>query len=416
MAIAETVTQLPIDRFFQILGTDPMHANGVYSPLFNPPRQGCDDIWLQYDWQDAQKVSRESLALAIKRAEDMIKNFVGYNLIPWWEVDEEQATVRPGNRQLYSTGINVRAQRKTIKTDFGHLIAGGIKGKTVIEAGAAIVRSDGDGDGYSELCTVTVNTTITDTNEIRVFYSGTSGADNREIRPLKSVTANGVTATITFYIWQVVDLDLISGFGSQDSTERKGVDGDVAGNFETTVDVYRVYNDISQMVQFLWEPYPYCNCSNGNTCTVCQFETQFGCLRTRDRRLGQFAYAPATYDSDTNSYTNSQWINCRSEPDKMRLWYYSGFRDNSKARPHVEMDNFWEQTIVYLAIALLDREMCLCDNSLVFWQYWQDQIDRADQTRNYQIDPFELGSRFGKRRGAIEAWNRCHDEGRKLPR
>ena len=94
MARASTYTWLPLDRFFQILGANPFHGNGIFTDL-QPIRSGCDDMWLQYDWQDAQHVSRESLAEAIQDAEQQIANYVGYNLLPTWEIDERHKTQPP---------------------------------------------------------------------------------------------------------------------------------------------------------------------------------------------------------------------------------------------------------------------------------------------------------------------------------
>lgn len=407
MARASTTTWLSLDRWAQIIGTDPLHFNGIYTSL-RPIRSGCDDLWMQYDWQNTQKVSRESLAEAIRDAEDMVANYVGYNLLPDWRTDERDITERPAMRELFDTGINVRGYRKSVRADRGHIISGGQKARTVIEAGSAITRSDADGDGYNELCTVSVSTSITDTNEIRAFFPGKSGADEWEIRPLESVTANGTTATLTFKIWQVVDPDL------WEALDASGIDGDTAGNFETTVDVYRVYNDISQMVQFLWEPFPRCSCGGSTTCTVCQFSTQYGCLHTRDARLGRFAYSPATYDSDTGSYTETDYINTRG-PDRVRLWYYSGWQNKSLDRPHVQLDPYWEKVVSRLAIALMDRELCVCDNVLEFYKHWRENVSEANVNRTFNVTFSDLGNEFGPTRGGIYAWKRANAPGRRLP-
>lgn len=407
MARAETVTWLSLDRFFEIIGTDPLHANGIYTEL-RPMRSGCEDTWMQYDWQNVQQVSRESLAVAIRDAEQQIANYVGYNLLPDWEIDERHNTVRPANPNLISSGYNIQGRYKSVRTDKYHVISGGQKAKTLIEAGAAIVRNDVDGDGYAETCTVTVATTITDTNEIRAYFPGMSGADEWEIRPLKTITANGVNAVLTFKIWQVVDPDL------QEALNASGVDGDITANFESTADVYRVYNDPQTQVQLLWEPFPSCACTTG-TCTVCQKATQTGCLNARDYRLGMFAYSPATWNATTETFTEGSWSQCR-DPEQLRLWYYAGWRDQTRNRPNLELDPYWEKAIAYFAIALMDREICECDNVLVFWQNWQKDLSRLGSEVSFNISLRDLDNPFGTRQGAIYAWRRVNQEGRKIPR
>lgn len=404
MARASTYTWLSLDRFAQIMGANPLHFNGIYTDL-QPVRSGCDDMWLQYDWQDVQHVSRESLAEAIKDAEDQIANYVGYNLLPTWEIDERHNTEVPGDPTLISSGYNIQGRYKTIRTDKYHVISGGQRAKTVIEAAAAIVRSDADGDGYNELCTITVATTVTDANEIRVYYPGESGADEWEIRPLKSVSISGGNATITFNIWQIPDPDLL------EALDATGINGDTAANFITTADVYRVYNDPETQVQFLWEPFPNCTCDTG-TCTVCQHATQYGCLIARDYRLGRFTYSPATYSD--GAFTESYFSECR-DPDQLRLWYQSGWQDKKQDRPWQQLDPFWEKAIAYFAIALLDREICECEPLIVFWQNWQKDLSKVDAT-SYTKSFRDLDNPFGSWQGAVYAWKRANQETRKIPR
>lgn len=407
MARASTYTWLPLDRFFQIMGADPMHSNGIVASV-RPPRSGCDDIWLQFDWQNAQQVSRESLAEAIKDAEQQIANYVGYNLLPEWVIDERHNTQRPGMPELFSSSINIRGQRKTIRTDKAHVISGGQRSKIVIEAASAIVRSDEDGDGYAETCTVTAATTVTDVNEIRVYYPSKNAADIWEIRPFDSVSISGGVATITFKIWQIVLPDLLEALNAT------GIDGDTASNFLTTADVYRVHNNPQTQVQFLWEPFPNCACDTGS-CTVCQHGAQNGCLLSHDFRLGRFAYSPADFDTETESFTESSFSNGR-DPDQLRIWYQAGWQDKNRDRPWQQLDPFWERAIAYFAVALLDREICECEPLIVFWQQWREHLSRASGERTFNISLSDLDNQFGTWQGAIYAWKRANQEGRRIPK
>lgn len=403
MARATTPTWLPLDRWAEIIGLDPLHFNGVITAL--RPDRACnsgEDIWMQWAYQDASKISREDLAEAIRDAEQQIANYIGYSLLPDWVIDERRETVRPALRELYSGGLNVRWMGKSVNANRGYVIAGGQKARTVISAGAAIVRSDADGDGYNELCTVTVASSV-DVEEVRVYFPGESGADEWEIRPVK-VAASGGNLTITFKIWQVPLPDL------WDALNATGIDGDVGASFVTTVDVYRVYNDPQSQLQLLWEG------GGCGSCSACTFGAQAGCLHVRNPRLGTVVYEPAEWDAAAGSFNAAEFAVCR-EPERLRLWYYGGWRwetSDPRKRATVDMDPFWEKAVAYYAAALLMREVCSCNNTEKFLDWWREDLARVGAEVSYQNDEAVLSNPFGTRRGGVYAWERCNQEGRKV--
>lgn len=417
MARADTYTWLPLDVWASVIGIDPYHFNGIRTTL--RPDNACnsgEDFWLQEPWMTVNKVSRNDLAESIQEAEQMIANEVGYNLLPDWVIDERHETERTGIRELFSGGINTRWMSKSVVTSsgkyrHGYYISGGQRAKTLISAVAAIVRTDADGDGYTETCTVTVASTVTP-EEVRVYYPSQSGADEWEIRPIR-VVASGGNLVITFKIYQVPLASLLNRLNAT------SIDGDVLGNFETTVDIYRVYNDPQSQVSFLWEPDPLrqCGCSLPG-CTACAFGTQTGCIHARDTRLGIVAYTPATWDAASSSFSQSDFSICR-DPDQIRLWYYSGDRDEKVAQTigkaaTRDMSPFWEKAIANLAAALLQREVCACNNVEIFVDRMREDLARGGREVSYQNSPDILGNPFGTTRGAVYAWKRTQTEGRKI--
>lgn len=414
MARATTLTKLPLDRWAELVGMNPIHFNRITISL--SPDRACnsgEDFWLQYAYMDAAKVSIEDLASAISEAEGMIESVIGYKLLPEWIIDERRNTERPAIRELFSYGLDARWLAKSVRARWGYVLSGGQRAKSVIEAGAAIVRSDVDGDGYSETATVTVTTTI-EPEEVRVYFPGESGADEWEVRPVR-VVDNGATVTITFKIWQTPDPDLWERL----STDPTAIDGDAAGNFVTTVDVYRVYNDPQSPVQFLWEPDALggCNCGS-ETCTACTLASQYGCLHVRDTRLGQLGYSPAAWNATDGAFSAGDWSVCR-EPERMRLWYYSGWRwetADARKRATVDLDPYWEKAIAYLAITLLNREVCACNNTEHFIDYWRTDLARNANSVSYQNSRQHLDNPFGTMRGAVYAWQRCQAEERIIQR
>lgn len=401
MSRASTYTWLPLDRWAEIMGIHPFHFNQLTSAMINS-QSFCGDAWYQYDWAHADRTSRETIARLIKEAEDKISEFVGFNLIPDWVVDERQRTTRPITPELFSGGYQPRWTAKSITANKGWLVSGGIQSKDLVSANEVVVRTDEDGDGYSETVTITFPTSVTDPNELRVYYSGKDAEDEWEIRPLKKVSIVAGVATITLYSWQIVDpvyweqmvIDLI--------------DGDDVANYVVDVDIYRVYNDPSQMVQFLWESIPNtCGCGESE-CAECSKSSQYGCLSVRNERLGFLTYRPATYDSDTGQFTSAEWAVCR-EPEAMRLWYYAGWQNTRLARPKVQMDPYWELAVAYYAASLLERPICGCNNAAEFVKSWMEDLARVGTDHSWQTTESQKDNTFGSRRGAIYAYQKAKD-------
>lgn len=402
MARASIRTKLPLDRFAEILGINPLHFNQLYSEL---TRQDCGEVYFQYAHQDLHKISREDIARAIRRAEDKIENYIGYNLLPDW-TNEYVRTTRPARPELYGMGYAPRWDRKSVSANKGYVITGGQKAQTLIEAGVAVVRSDVDGDGYDETMTATATTTATVEEEIRAYFPGESGAEAWEIRPISVSIAAGV-ATITFKSWQLVDPDLQQGFNAA------SIDGDAAASYLDTIDVYRVYTDISEQVLFMWEALPdTCDCGS-TTCLTCSWSTQNGCLQVRDSRLGIVTFTPGTWSASDEGFLTAEWSVSR-EPEKMRLWYYSGWRDLTLDGPSVEMDRFWADAVAIYSVALLDRRVCECTNVSNFFDHYREDLARQGSQVAFQISPSIADNAFGSTRGAIYARGCCAQEGRRV--
>ena len=409
MARASTRTWLSLDRFAQIIGLSPLHFNQLSTALL-PATSTCAGVWMQHPWQDADKVSREDLAFAVKRAEGMIARYLGYNLVPDWSVDEVVRTVRPARPEVYpAANLNVRGQLKSITVDRNHFIAGGRQAKTLIQAAAAVAASDVDGDGYDELMTAVVATTVTEPCEVRAFFPGHAGADVWEVRPINVAIAAGV-ATITFPSWLLVDPDLMESFSAA------AINGDAAASYLTTIDVYRVWNDPQAQAQLVWEREPNsCGCGS-STCPTCSWATQDGCLSGRDYRLGIITYSPASWDAEEAAFAEAE-LSVARDPDRLRTWYLSGFRDRSQACESLAMDPELEHAVAYLAASLLDRPVCTCKNVSAYVGDLQIDMARSEsQGASYQMTPAQIECPFGTRKGALMAWGICQQEGRKVAR
>jgi len=395
------------------MGIHPFHANGLSSATFYPGTV-CGLNWFQFAWQQADRISREDIGIAIRKAELAIAGEVGYNLIPDWipiENGQPERLVfdRPALRELFNrNNTNVRGLMISAQLQNGHVISGGVRLKAGIET-AAVVRSDEDGDGYFETVTVTVATNVTDVDEIKVYYPNEDGDDAWEIRPI-NVVLDGVNATITFNSWQIIDPDAQLTI----SADAQPIDAENDANYLTEVDVYRVRNDPQTQLQFLWENSPFlCTCGT-STCTTCQLGTQLGCFHLRDQRLGMIVPAPGTWNVGNSQFDPAAFAICRG-PDQVRVWYYSGWRDPRGKRPKSDMDPFWATAVAYLAASYLDKDGCDCSNAMEFIHKWRVDISKAGVEQGaFSVTPSQLAQRLGATKGGLNAMNQIQQPTRRL--
>ena len=351
----------------------------------------------------------------MRDAELAIAEQAGFLLVPDWIEDERKRTVRPARPEVYNYGsYNVRGQMKSVETRWGHVISGGVRAHERMASEAGITTSDIDGDGYEETCHVSIaaqtesGIDVTDPNEIRVYYAGAGGDWRWEIRPITALIAGGV-CDIFFNRWEVVDWPEQERLDAADAGN--ALDGDLAATYVAVVDVYREYNDPQTQVSFLWENEPTCS----TEATAASFTTQSGALFVRDPRLGIVGYVPGDWDSDAESFTRTCWSVCK-EPDQVRLYYYSGWRDKDERtkRPYIDMDTYWEKAVIYYSLCLLDRETCDCTNAERFIRYWRTDLSRQGADVAHQTTEKDLDNPFGPCRGAIYAWKRILQGDRRI--
>jgi hypothetical protein len=402
MARASTPTKLSLDEFAQIIGLNPLMFNGFSSQFFH--NNTCGDVFFQYDWQHSDRIGRETIAQAIQAAEMEMEAEAGFFLMPTWITEERVDYPQPGMPGVFGMdGFNTRGMLKSIESKHALVISGGIREKTLLERSSAITRSDADGDGYNELCTVTTAVTFTDINEVRIYFTGYSGDDSYEIRPAK-VAISGGFATITFKAWQVPLLI------SLERLDASALDGDDAANYETTVDVYRVRNDPSTQLQFMWE-----NCGSDDSCCgsciACQFGTQAGCFHSRDPRLGILVPAPGSWNANDLDFDSADWSVCR-DPDQVRLWYYSGWKDDTVARPYVEMSSYWKFAVAVFAVSKFERAVCGCSNVNQFVEKWRrDASFESMNEGGFKVTAELMSNKLGTSMGALYAYKQIHRPG-----
>lgn len=402
MTYAKTLTTIPVQRIADVLQIDPWHFNSVYTKQ-HPVTNACDDVWYQHNWQSAGKVSREDAASVLKQAEDTVAERLGWYFLPRW-ITEEVKLPSHYRTELYNFA-NSHGERKSVITRWAKVYEVGVRAKVLIEEGVATVFVDDDGDGFDEIMQVTVATTVTDPEEIRVYYPDKEGKDIYEIRPI-TVSISGGIATIEFakYLGVLEDLLEMQRDPGEDTI---AVDGDDNTNFLRTVDVYRVYTDTSDQVTFHNE--------NGCSCgeEICEFCNETGCLLIRNKELGILAYRRATWNEDTGKFETA----CHTYmPLLATINYRAGLTNTELDMPTRQVDPGWERMVIFYAISLLDTDICGCKNTKRIIEHQIEDLAMVSQERSYSLSWDAYDNPFGTTRAALALWKRVYAENARMVR
>jgi hypothetical protein len=414
MTIARTPTLLSLDRYAKIMGLNLSHfsgASGVSGGLAPMPTdQSCSQLWFQHPWQSNGKVSREELAFEIAQAEEEIARTLGYWPAPTWMCEEVTQFPQHHRPDEFGANYNVRGMPLSVITRYGKVIAGGQRAATFIgtPAGAQIVASDPDVDGWNELRTITFPTTLLDACEIKVYYSGYSGDPAFEIREPISKVITGGNVVIVFYSWQLINPTLWEALPNDIKPVGLDLNGAI---YVASVDLYKEYNDESASAsEFYWEP--SCNTLSclscgGTGCAACALTTQLGCLHVRNAHAGIVVPMPGEYDRSTGAWASSGFSICR-RPDFVKLWYYSGELDNRKlcVGPCDPLSDYWAKTIAVLATARLRKPLCGCGAAQAEFERLQKDTSFSATGDFFTGSIEDVKNPFGTKVGEILAWRK----------
>jgi len=395
MARASTYTLLSLDRFARIMGINPCHFNGgkqvnldngrILYPLDN----AMNNIWPQYDYQDADKVSREQMAELIREAELDISAMLGFFPAPDWVVEEQHEFSMNYRPEIAGVQLNVRSGNMEIPLRLGEFISGGVRAVEKL-ADVDIVYTDTDLDGWEEHGIISLDIGASDalTENIKFYFSGKSGAREWEIRPPISLSKTGTTINATFNTYQLIDQDIIELPASGDDTYEVDI-SDPPENLVAAIEVWHEYNDSEvNSAEFF------------RTLVATPESLGGGFVRRGGIRTNIGTVIPAQFTDGTWSTTSLAHI-----PNFVKLWYYSGkIEQNYRA---ITNDKLWDRVakaIAYLAVARLERIYYTNSNATTLAENLR--VDNAlitDDSR--RIVPFEeLKNPFGTKEGEMAAW------------
>lgn len=412
---------LSLERFRKLVGINPAHFWGAKGETYFPDTNDCSDIFYEHYWQSQDNVSRDEIKTAIIEAEDEIARAVGYYPAPKWIEDEVKVYPRHHRRDVYQYGMgDNRGMNKALPITWGKFIQGGRRATSEVESDVTVTYSDEDGDGFDETATITTATSLTDACEIKCYIAGNGGNPDYEIKQPRTVTISGGNVTFTFWSWQLLKPTLQDFIPTPSGTSNV-IDIESAASFQSTVDVYREYNDFTQVsAQLFWERIPVllsglnivgfcCDNCGGVGCKACEFVTQDGCIHVKNGNGNYVVPVPATYDSDNAQWDTQTPTVCR-DPDLVKMWYYAGDLSQKYLSGLTcdRLSDWWAKTIAWLAVSKVNRPFCTCNNSLALLDELQRDASFTGSRieGSFTISPADLDNPFGTRIGAIRAWKR----------
>ncbi len=349
-----------------------------------PAEDGCDPVWMQEPWMDSDKASREDLARAIAQAESMIAQVVGFWPAPQWIVNEGKVyptrQVRVAPDYYAASPLEVlNWHRKTIETRWARVQKFGRRYVSEIELDAPILYSTPDGDAFNEWATISITTDTTgmSVDEIGVF-TGEDTSPAKRIRSLKVTISSATSITIEGDSVLFIDPQLwLAG---------EVIDGDVPGNFLTTVNIHRVYTrddtDDYASLTLDWIRHAY----EANY-------TTYGFLRSFSDDRGVIIPVPASWNAATGVWTPAL-VNALYEPHRAHMWYKSGWMTDEQGL----MEAPFARAVAALATTLLADPVCGCGAAEKQVDYWQSLPTSRETTFKQMECP------FGPKRGAWEAY------------
>lgn len=417
---------LPLDSWRKYMGYNPFHFYGLSNSTV-PVTSSCNTLVWKYEWQRVDAVGRAEIAQAIEAAEARLQEYLGYSVAPHYVIK----TV-PFPKYLdidqWRRGLNIGADGKMLPISLREGLLQAVGVESIITIGsAAVAITDQDSDGVNDTFTCTIATTITDPDQIAVYFQTADRVDsdlNNEdwrVRPVQVSIAAG-TATIRGRSYLIVKPIKYEGVITNPGN---GFDPNVNGNYVAALTIAaRVTDPNGQTVDtaqatLLWETVPcygWWGCyGSGNTYNPPAYSTNandpaavgmaVARVGIRDANLGQVLPAQAVYDATGAQWRAVDWSTFR-EPDRVTLRYLAGY-----PLENGDMANKWRVIVARMAAAELARPICACDAANQQLYHWQFDVSRAGgaNSEQYSIAPADLDNPFGTRRGQVWAWKQVRN-------
>lgn len=399
-----SATLLSLDEWREAIGWNPWHFWGLAGDKA-PVTSSCNTTVTQYGWQSTDAAGRDDILQAIAAAEESLIEYLGFSPAPRWEYDELPFPQFNDRRGAFLSSVDAVGEWMPFKVKRGELLEIGAQARALIGS-PSVALSDEDGDGLKETFTLTIATTVTDPEQIAVYFDtaerfdGSTISERWRVRPV-NVSISGGTATITGRTWTIVKPVLYEGWNA--STP---LDPMTETNFAGTLAVYRLYTDTTAQGEFVWETPPGacldCDSSMANSLDPAAEARVSARYVIRHAEIGYIAGETAEYDSGSAEWIAKAW-GLSYPPARVRVAYRAGRKLDEVSG---QMSRQMKTIVARMAAAELSRRICACENANR--ELWRWQFDRAraagSNDEQYSIDQRDLGNPFGTREGHIFAW------------
>lgn len=417
---------LPLENFRRVLGYNPWHFFGLQSSSATPNQarisSECNAPLYQYTWQNANAAGRNEVLASIQSAEDRLADYLYYRPAPHYVVETVPWPRYQSGQHVRWSPIDALGRWVSVSAGEKYIQAMGVETRASIALAQPVAYSDPNGDSLNELATITVATTVTDPDQIEVFFNSTDRYDSTtipatgtpdaidnalrwRIQPV-TVRIAGGNATITGPAWIFVKPLLYESGVPLDPT--------TAANFATTVDIYRRYTDPdgtttdTSQATLIWETTP-CGgwwCCDGATYTTNSTDpaaVAYAIARAgiRDSVNGEVAPGPAVYNTTAAVFAETSFAT-GFEPDRVLLRYRAGIPLAAG-----QMQTKWQTIVARFAMAEMPERLAACDianKELWRWQFDLSRSAGANDEAYGAISARDLENPFGQRRGHVFAW------------
>ena len=386
MPYSRVPTLLSLQQWAETMGLNLWEFNqwGTGFPKTNEAQ--CGTVWYQYPWQ-VDFMCRDEIGEAIAQAEDLIFSNLNFYPAPKFVVDEPHPYPRPNESQMFGAMGTQRGQWKSIQLRSDFVEGPGLLARTLIDDVAAVTLADWDGDGLNDHFLLSVATSVTDPDEIAVYFSSAdrlpaaAAVDEQwRVRPVTVSIAGGVA--------------VISGHASMlalpalhEAYKPANLDVGTAGNYATTLAVYRLYRDASAGTHgiAIWEQPPSSDYITGAVSYVTDMY-----VIEKDSQYGQIAMQidPANWPFD-------------NEPDRVKVNYRAGVPlENGR------MSHRYAVMVARLATSLLTSPKCGCERWDAILSNWRMLPSETHNQRNRPLVMEEvLGNPYNPTMGGSWAWH-----------
>lgn len=338
---------VPLSRYAKIINYEEAAFWGV--TYDNQILAGCDPLWTE--------AQRFAIQNALAEAQQEIEEQLNYPLCPTWVTGTLDDEFNHNDRW-----VDQQTFRYSLLTRYPRLISAGVRTVTTVGASSSVTHGPIVGV-IGPLATDALST-----DEIYVYYPNS----DREITPSKITISSG-TVTIEIPRYRMVIQEFLN-------TPKSGIKYNILGNFLTTVDVKRIYNNPSVNAVLVRG-----HCNNNQCVNGCGECTRAACIYIRDPYIGQIDISPADWNSDTQSWGSK--IICSSNYSRVRLNYLCGLRYlNLKA----------EIALIRLAHSKMGKPPCQCDKTNDMWA--------GDYAVPNILTRERINCPFGLSNGAWTAW------------